>query len=765
MILRMYNMGMRTSAIAQVVALDEEQVVAALTKSSGRGGGAGGAQRGSSDGDASGAAGGAAGGDGSAASDQAVDGEAQSLLVTRLLTDPDELCCPITSSLMADPVVAEDGNTYERRAIEMELSKKEVSPITGQTMGNQLLPTQAIRAQVADHRESTVREILAVVPCVGPTDAANLLRRAESLVRPRLPEAKARRLLGEVLLMRSRLHGSLTGEDQSLLVSGLLTDPVELCCPITTVLLEDPVVAEDGNTYERRAIELELSKKEESPITGQTMGKQLLPTQAIRAQVADHRESTVRQILAIVPCVGSKDAADLLRRAESFVRPRLPETKSQRLLGDILLMRSRLPGSLTGEALSELVEVLANGKDDSQLVELMSRKDDNSLSKLLYSMDDSTISKLHKIACARCPSAPVKSSLDREYTCRLAQLAAANCARATDMLEVCSELAKVLYQICHKQNGVQASMEELADCKEADGIISRLARLLSDAVGREDVDEALVLRMLSGVNSRISDDVARRLRLRKEEMQQLPPALLMKVSRQLSRVERFEEAAILAVIAANKHQDAGQEDEAHNAFRLAYDLDSKNTDAAKGIMALCSAATQTSKQLQVQVKEMSTQVQQQNRKIQDLEQLLQGMLTTEASKNSLLSWDISMLSVASMTPGKMVESYSFKLLGSVAEATLLFYPKGCGQFRHPQVLLKCSHRAEIDFTISCDLISRRATRSFSSTSPTKGFDFPQKDKYSTVTLIVHAISFTLKNGTMMHMKGATTTAAHAVACG
>jgi hypothetical protein len=36
---------------------------------------------------------------------------------------PEELSCPITFKLMTDPVVAEDGQTYQRQAIEEWISK------------------------------------------------------------------------------------------------------------------------------------------------------------------------------------------------------------------------------------------------------------------------------------------------------------------------------------------------------------------------------------------------------------------------------------------------------------------------------------------------------------------------------------------------------------------------------------------------------------------------------------------------------------------
>ena len=45
---------------------------------------------------------------------------------------PQMLLCPITKELLVDPVVAADGHTYERSAIEKWLTKRESSPMTNE---------------------------------------------------------------------------------------------------------------------------------------------------------------------------------------------------------------------------------------------------------------------------------------------------------------------------------------------------------------------------------------------------------------------------------------------------------------------------------------------------------------------------------------------------------------------------------------------------------------------------------------------------------
>ena len=59
---------------------------------------------------------------------------------------PDDLICPITTELPWDPVVADDGRTYERSAIETHIKARRDnglelrSPFTNQPMGERLLP-------------------------------------------------------------------------------------------------------------------------------------------------------------------------------------------------------------------------------------------------------------------------------------------------------------------------------------------------------------------------------------------------------------------------------------------------------------------------------------------------------------------------------------------------------------------------------------------------------------------------------------------------
>ena len=60
------------------------------------------------------------------------------------------VCCSITLEAMKDPVVAADGYTYERAAIERWVAAKPCSPMTNEPMGAHLVPNIAVRNLIDD---------------------------------------------------------------------------------------------------------------------------------------------------------------------------------------------------------------------------------------------------------------------------------------------------------------------------------------------------------------------------------------------------------------------------------------------------------------------------------------------------------------------------------------------------------------------------------------------------------------------------------------
>lgn len=62
----------------------------------------------------------------------------------------DEFICPITYELMREPVVAFDGHTYEKSAIEKWLKANHTSPRSGETMDSIIIPNMNLKKLIQD---------------------------------------------------------------------------------------------------------------------------------------------------------------------------------------------------------------------------------------------------------------------------------------------------------------------------------------------------------------------------------------------------------------------------------------------------------------------------------------------------------------------------------------------------------------------------------------------------------------------------------------
>tara|TARA_B110001450_G_scaffold228674_1_gene228793 strand:- start:7 stop:996 length:990 start_codon:yes stop_codon:yes gene_type:complete len=64
---------------------------------------------------------------------------------------PDNMLCPITRSIMIDPVIAFDGHSYERSAIEQWLKMNHKSPISGSELKSRMvLPNHTLRKHIVE---------------------------------------------------------------------------------------------------------------------------------------------------------------------------------------------------------------------------------------------------------------------------------------------------------------------------------------------------------------------------------------------------------------------------------------------------------------------------------------------------------------------------------------------------------------------------------------------------------------------------------------
>merc|ERR1711879_571793 len=62
-------------------------------------------------------------------------------------------------------------------------------------------------------------------------------------------------------------------------LDGLLVEDAHLCCPITLLLLQEPMVASDGFVYEADALQGLIRAHERSPMTMEELGSEMLPAE------------------------------------------------------------------------------------------------------------------------------------------------------------------------------------------------------------------------------------------------------------------------------------------------------------------------------------------------------------------------------------------------------------------------------------------------------------------------------------------------------
>eukprot|EP00434_Breviolum_minutum_P004136 symbB.v1.2.003646.t1/scaffold175.1/size369221/2 len=214
-----------------------------------------------------------------------------------------------------------------------------------------------------------------------------------------------------------------------LLVKRLMTDPKDLCCPISHELMKDPVVAEDGHTYERSCIAgavlgvLELKDFE-------TMGKffacprpqdkgiVLNPNQHVKTSIMSFKENAVTEIMNVAPGFAPELAAKLLGRAEEFIREQLPDGSARRKLSRLLLLKMKLPDIKRNETIQEIVSLLVQVQDDGQLQQFLNEADESECLALLPNLSEEMVASL----CNAMQTSPTsfKVLIEKEYICRLA---------------------------------------------------------------------------------------------------------------------------------------------------------------------------------------------------------------------------------------------------------------------------------------------------------------------------------------------------------
>lgn len=127
-------------------------------------------------------------------------------------------------------------------------------------------------------------------------------------------------------------------------------------CPITFQVMDDPAVAADGYTYERKAIEDWLQINMTSPLTNLPMpSKTLIPNYSIKSLIAAYKEKK------------KKEKEELLKSHKRCLVIYSEIPSEQKVVFDTLLKEYKTAKKL----ITETIEDEWNGRNDCQKYELL----------------------------------------------------------------------------------------------------------------------------------------------------------------------------------------------------------------------------------------------------------------------------------------------------------------------------------------------------------------------------------------------------------
>jgi len=122
----------------------------------------------------------------------------------------------------------------------------------------------------------------------------------------------------------------LDSELQSRL-DGLLVEDAHLCCPITLLLLQNPMVASDGFVYEADALRKLISAKEPSPMTMEKLGSDVFPAEQKMEELDAFREKRAGELLEFAEETSVAEPAMssiALKRAQDYLDKLDPKKSS-----------------------------------------------------------------------------------------------------------------------------------------------------------------------------------------------------------------------------------------------------------------------------------------------------------------------------------------------------------------------------------------------------------------------------------------------------
>ena len=204
------------------------------------------------------------------------------------------------------------------------------------------------------------------------------------------------------------------------------------------------------------------------------------------------------------------------------------------------------------------------------------------------------------------------------------------------------------------------------------------ARMLSQNGGDAYAMEGLFLK-LALEEGCIPEEVLAKLTLGDHHLIQVSPELLMKLCHQLADSDRPADGARVALVAARGFTAECQARQSEEAFLKAFSLEHSNQEAAEGLANAVTSAHERCAELEYWCEELQNNGRALEAKCQALQKEMQGIQNTRregSAEPSSILWDLSGYDFSGFRKGECQKSEKFQLLSSGLTAWLLLYPKG-----------------------------------------------------------------------------------------
>ena len=156
--------------------------------------------------------------------------------------------------------------------------------------------------------------------------------------------------------------GRVLSNDKQRTLDDLLVEPAELCCPVTLMLLTDPVIASDGCVYERAAIRIIIEQGKLSPLTLTPLSPELYPAATQSAKVLAFLAERAAALMRFANTYGEDLVVPQDKRLGQPQKPSLAEVKA------VLMRELGLDGTIK-QVIDGAIEQLGIDVPDEKLVD------------------------------------------------------------------------------------------------------------------------------------------------------------------------------------------------------------------------------------------------------------------------------------------------------------------------------------------------------------------------------------------------------------